>query len=209
MTGVTARIDSFTDAAFAFALSLLVIGSAGAPTDLAQLNAAMADVPTFAIGFGIIAMFWTAHLRWRRLRGEGGTASKLLTLALVFLVLVYVRPLQGMALSLSSYLGGSGTRFTGDLGGLFRIYGAGFAAMSGAVTGLFFEAHRDSRLPAAVRREALGEAVIWGICVATALVSVVLAVAGAGFWAPWTYATLPITIPLAAWRFPWTPVETE
>jgi uncharacterized membrane protein len=205
MAGATSRLDNFTDAAFAFALSLLVIGSNAAPTGLAQLRAAMADVPTFAIGFAIIALFWTAHLRWRRLRGEGGLASRLLTLVLVFLVLVYVRPLQGMALSLSAYLGGSGTRFSGDLGDLFFIYGAGFAAMSLAVAGLFLDANRDQGLGAAARREALGESLIWGVCALTGLISMLLTLTGTDHRAPWVYATLPISIPLAAWLFPWEP----
>lgn len=204
MTGVTGRIDNFTDAAFAFALSLLVIGSNAAPTSLDQLRAAMTDVPTFAIGFAIIAMFWTAHLRWRRLRGEGGWLSQLLTLALVFLVLVYVRPLQGMALSLSSYLGGSGTRFSGDVAGLFLIYGAGFAAMSALVAGLFVEAWRDEAIMPIGRCEALGNALIWGICAATGLVSMLITLTPVlRYAAPWAYATLPLTIPLAAFFFRW------
>ncbi len=200
----TARLDSFTDAAFAFALSLLVIGSNAVPTSLADLRAAVADVPTFAIGFAVIALFWTSHLRWRRLRGAGGAVSMLLTLALVFLVLVYIRPLQGMALSLSSYLGGSGTEFRGDLGGLFLIYGAGFAAMSAVIAALFFEAHRDRHLDPNKRRVALGEAAIWGVCFATGLVSALMTLApGLSFWAPWAYATLPVTIPLSAFHYPW------
>ena len=199
------RLDNFTDAAFAFALSWLLIGQDGAPTSIAELQAGLANLPAFAIGFGIIAMFWVAHLRWRRLRGAGGTLSKVLTLALVFLVLVYIRPLQGMALSLSTYLGGSGTRFIGGLGELFLIYGAGFAAMSATMMGLFFEARRDDAVSPAARREALGEGLIWGMCVATALLSVALAAGGAGFWSPWVYATLPITVPILAWRFPWAP----
>ena len=63
---MTSRLDNFTDAAFAFAVTLLVIGGSEAPTSLAMLARAVAEVPAFAIGFAIIAMFWFAHVRWRR-----------------------------------------------------------------------------------------------------------------------------------------------
>jgi hypothetical protein len=93
----TNRVDAFTDAAFAFAVSLLVIGGAGAPSDLSQLTRALADIPAFAFGFAIIALFWLGHMRWRKLRGAGDSRSLLLTLMLVFLTLIYVQPLRGMA----------------------------------------------------------------------------------------------------------------
>jgi hypothetical protein len=204
MAGATDRLDAFTDAAFAFSLSLLVIGSSAAPTSLTELRAAVADIPAFAIGFGIIAMFWNAHVQWRRLRGEGGWLSYVLTLALVFLVLIYIRPLQGMASSLSTYLGGGGTRFEGNLAGLFLIYGAGFAAMSALTAGLFLDARADTAVDPAMRRRAGGEALIWGVCAATGLVSMLLSsFSGLGVWAAWAYATLPISIPLVASLYPW------
>ena len=67
----TERLDNFTDAAFAFAISLLVIGGAGAPANFEALQAALGDVPAYAFGFAVIAMFWSGHVRWRALRGEG------------------------------------------------------------------------------------------------------------------------------------------
>ena len=92
---MTNRLDAFTDAAFAFAVTLLVIGGSEPPTSVAMLRAAMAEVPAFAIGFAIIAMFWFAHVRWRHYRGEGGWLSMLLSVLLIFLVLIYVQPLRG------------------------------------------------------------------------------------------------------------------
>jgi hypothetical protein len=41
----TARVDAFTDSAFAFAVSLLVIGGSEAPRDLGQLVRALYDIP--------------------------------------------------------------------------------------------------------------------------------------------------------------------
>jgi uncharacterized membrane protein len=204
MADATDRLDNFTDAAFAFSLSLLVIGSNAVPSSLDELRAAVADIPAFAIGFAIVAMFWNAHVQWRRLRGEGRWLSYALTLALVFLVLIYIRPLQGMASSLSTYLGGSGTRFAGDLAGLFLIYGAGFSAMSALTAGLFLDARSDPAVTPDLRRRAGGEALIWAVCAATGLISMLVAlVPGFGIWSAWTYATLPLSIPLTAALYRW------
>ena len=56
---MTSRLDNFTDAAFAFAVSLLVIGGAGAPVDFDRLVLALGDIPASAFGFAVVVMFWT------------------------------------------------------------------------------------------------------------------------------------------------------
>ncbi|MGQ0590088.1 MAG: TMEM175 family protein [Sphingosinicella sp.] len=199
---MTSRLDNFTDAAFAFAVTLLVIGGSEAPSDYAMLSAAVAEVPAFAIGFAIIAMFWFAHVRWRGFRGEGDWLSVLLSVLLVFLVLIYVQPLRAMARSFSSFLGGGGTPFVGDLGDLFFIYGLGFVAMAATTAALFREARRNPELDAGNRHAAQGETRIWLILVATGLVSVLLSrFEATENFAPLAYATLPATIGLFVWRW--------
>ena len=96
--GYDERLDNFTDAAFAFAV--IAAGDrrgrrAGRAFD--QLTGALGDIPAFAFGFAVIAMFWSAHVRWRRLRGDGDRLSTLLTVLLIFLTLIYIQPLRGMA----------------------------------------------------------------------------------------------------------------
>ena len=206
---MTARLDNFTDAAFAFAVTLLVIGGSQAPANHAMLADAVAEVPTFAIGFAIIVMFWFAHVRWRAYRGEGDWLSALLSVILVFLVLIYVQPLRAMARSFATFLGGGGTPFEGDLGNLFLIYGAGFVAMAAATTALFLEARRNSALTDEQRAAVRGETLIWTILVATGLVSMLLALfESTETLAPLAYATLPVTIGLFVWRFDWEGVST-
>lgn len=201
---MTGRLDNFTDAAFAFAVTLLVIGGTEAPASYAMLADAVAEVPTFAIGFAIIAMFWFAHVRWRTYRGEGDWLSALLSVLLVFLVLIYVQPLRAMARSFASFLGGGGAPFEGDLGDLFLVYGAGFVAMAAVTVALFLEARRNPHLTPEFRVAARGEAIIWSILVATGLVSILLAsFESTETLAPLAYATLPVTIGLFVWRFQW------
>ena len=201
---MTSRLDNFTDAAFAFAVTLLVIGGSEPPTSVAMLQAAMAEVPAFAIGFAIIAMFWSAHVRWRHYRGEGGWLSMVLSVVLIFLVLIYVQPLRAMARSFSTFLGGGGTPFQGAVGDLFFVYGLGFVAMAAATAGLFLEAQRRPTIGDEERRSARGEVMIWLILIATGLVSILMTLSReTANFAPLAYATLPISIGLFSWRYDW------
>jgi hypothetical protein len=53
MTSGQGRLDAFTDAAFAFAVTLMVAGTGGMAPDYRQLEAAIAGAPSFAIAFGL------------------------------------------------------------------------------------------------------------------------------------------------------------
>ena len=201
---MTSRLDNFTDAAFAFAVSLLVIGGAGAPADFNALVGALGDIPAFAFGFAVVLMFWFAHVRWRRLRGEGDWRSLLLTLLLVFLVLIYVQPLRAMAAATSIFFTGQGRGFGGDLAGLFAVYGTGFVAMAFTVAGLFAEALRNPDLDRESRAGAKGEVGIWLILAGTGLVSILVSLTPFGKFAAFAYSTLPLTIGLFVARYDWT-----
>ena len=202
--GATARLDAFTDAAFAFAVSLLVIGGAGAPSDFNRLLQALGDIPAFAFGFAVILMFWFGHVRWRILRGEGDGRSLILTLLLIFLVLIYVQPLRAMSAATAIYATGQGSGFRGNVVGLFAVYGTGFVAMALTSAGLFADALRNPGLDSGGRATAKGEIAIWLILAATGLVSVLLSQTRFGQLAAFAYATLPVTIGLFVARYDWT-----
>lgn len=190
----SSRLDSFTDAAFAFAVSLLVIGGARAPENFDALLASLGDIPAFAVGFAVMAMFWLGHVRWRKVRGEGDWLSTLLTLLLVFLTLVYVQPLRAMAAATGLWFTGQGQSFGGSLTGLFAVYGTGFVAMSLTMAALWAEPLRDDRLSREQRANTRGECGIWLILAITGLISVVVSQTRYGQWAAMLYATLPLTI---------------
>ena len=88
------RIEAFVDAAFAFAVTLLVISFDAIPDSVPALVDALKGVPAFAASFALLAMFWWAHASWSRHYGLDDGRSVLLSLVLVFLVLVYVYPLR-------------------------------------------------------------------------------------------------------------------
>ena len=203
---MTGRIDNFTDAAFAFAVTLLVIGGAGAPSTFQQLADALGDIPAFAFGFAVVAMFWTSHLRWRQLRGDGDARSLLLTLLLIFLTLIYIQPLRGMAAATGKWFTGQGEGFGGSLAGLFAVYGTGFVAMALTMAALFSDALRNPALDAEQRAGAAGERIIWLILGLTGIASILVTLTDYGKWAAMLYVTLPVTIGLFTWRHDWTGV---
>jgi uncharacterized membrane protein len=200
---MTSRLDNFTDAAFAFAVSLMVIGGAGAPENFNALIGALGDLPAFAFGFAVMALFWMSHVRWRQIRGEGDWLSTLLTIVLIFLTLVYVQPLRAMASATGLWFTGHGRMFGGSLAGLFAVYGTGFVAMSLTMVALWSEPLRDAGLTQEGRANAKGERGIWLILAVTGLASIAMSMTAYGKWAAMLYATLPVTIGLFVWRHDW------
>ena len=200
----TARLDAFTDAAFAFSVSLLVIGGARAPDDIDTLIRALGDIPAFAFGFAVMAMFWMGHVRWRQIRGsEADWLGTILTLLLIFLTLIYVQPLRAMAAATGIWFTGQGSGFRGNVADLFAVYGTGFVAMSLTMAALFSEAAKRAKLCGEGLCEATGERGIWLILAVTGLASIAMSFTRHGQWAAMLYATLPISIGLYTYRHDW------
>ncbi|RVT90845.1 TMEM175 family protein [Sphingomonas crocodyli] len=206
MTSVSARLDAFTDAAFAFAVTVLMV-SGGMSTEGsdADLMTIVRRIPAFGIGYVIVGMFWFAHVRWRRFRGEGDWRSVLLTFLLIFVVLIYIFPLGAMATDLSSLIFGEPDPDRPSVRMLFTVYGVGFFAMSATTSLLFWDAFVSTELDPALRSPVKGEAIIYAILAGTAVVSTALAMAGGSpaFFAPFIYASLPITIGVFSWFWHW------
>ena len=145
------RLDAFVDAAFAFAVTLLIIASAEPTATIDALWRALGRIPASLGAFALIAMFWLAYREYGRLVPRRDTLSTLNALAIVFTVLVYVFPLRMLIESGFGWLsrgwlpGKEIIRTLDDLRGLFRIYGLGFAILAGLFTALYQHAvnHRD------------------------------------------------------------------
>jgi uncharacterized membrane protein len=100
------RMDAFVDAAFAFAVTLLVVAVGRIPTSVPELALAMRGVPAFAASFMLISRFWQSHRHWSRRYGLEDAKSVRLSLALVFVTLVYVYPLRMVAAVVMAMLSG-------------------------------------------------------------------------------------------------------
>lgn len=178
------RLESFVDAAFAFAVSMLVIAGQQVPDDAVALLKAFQDAPAFAASIGILAIFWRGHWLWSRRYGLEDTTSICISWALIFTVLIYVYPLKlifgGMFHALSN--GHLGRRIEvvtmGQARALFAVYAVGFAALALELLLLNWHAWRRRAPLRLNQREvalARGELLGWGIPCAVGLVSLFIA----------------------------------
>ena len=157
----TTRLEAFVDAAFAFALTLLVISFDAVPQSFDELVVALRAVPAFLFGFCVLAMFWIAHRKWSMRFGLDTTFGTLVSLALIFVLLVYVYPLRAMATAAVSALtnGWLPTAFYIDnvskVRGLFAIYGIGFFVSSFCLVSLNWHALRRANSLALTPEERL------------------------------------------------------
>ena len=178
------RLETFVDAAFAFAMTLLVVSFDAMPESFAQLYDALRRLPAFLAGFAILAMFWHAHHRFSRRFGlEDGTivfASMLLVAATLF----YVYPLRMvMSAAMGFFTGGwAPSEFQVqsfmEFRLIFVIYGVGFAILAGIVAWMNLHALRKAdvlQLDAAERLAAESEVALNLVLVACASTSVAVA----------------------------------
>lgn len=204
------RIETFTDAAFAFALTLLVI-SLEPPTDMAGLRQALHGVPAFLLSAVMLMMFWWGHHQWSRRYGLDDARTVVLSCVLVCTVLVYVYPLRfmfGLMVAWFGQLTGLGDlrlfRIDGpaDVNTIFAIYGVGFTAM--AVSILLLNLHAWTQrevleLDAVERHETRTGIGAWCILSGAGFLSVIVALIAPPSMAGlpgWTYAPLGIVMPV-------------
>jgi uncharacterized membrane protein len=89
------RLEAFSDAAFAFALTLLVV-SLEVPRSYQQLIALLHGSLSFACCFALLVWIWHEHNMFFRRYGLQDQWTVVLNGALLFVVLFYVYPLKFM-----------------------------------------------------------------------------------------------------------------
>ncbi|MBN3034954.1 MAG: DUF1211 domain-containing protein [Bacteroidales bacterium] len=207
------RLETFMDAAFAFATTMLVISVGEVPGNYEELMTALKSVPAFLVSFLVMMLFWSGHRTWSRRYGMEGYGVILTSIGLIFVLLVYIYPLRLMFASMFNWISGgwlpSTFRITrsGELLGLFIVYGLGLTAMSGLMALLYFLAWRSKTglsLNALETIRTQASVTTWGIVSFTGLLSALTAwlmPPGIGVWAATLYVTLPVTVPLAEGYF--------
>lgn len=147
-SGEMTRVEAFSDAVFAFAITLLVV-SLEVPQTFDELAQAMRGFVAFAISFTILVWIWFQHTRFfRRFRmDDAGTVA--VNGVLLFVVVFYVYPMKFLWNLLfamwgdgpTSVAGPEGTRVPiierAQVGDLMMIYAVGFAAIFVALAALY------------------------------------------------------------------------
>ena len=146
------RIEGFSDAVFAFAITLLVV-SLEVPQTFDELLAAMRGFFAFAICFALLLSVWYEHYKYFRRYGLRDTPTVWLNSVLLFLVLFYVYPLKFLFTLVTDELLGFGEKVRLPGGArvemiepsqgplLMAIYGGGFLAVQLVFVLLYLRAY--------------------------------------------------------------------
>jgi uncharacterized membrane protein len=186
------RIEGFTDSVFAFAVTLLVI-ALEVPRTFEGLMDVLRVFPAFIICFAFIMMFWSAHYRFYRRYGIESTFTRLMTIAILVLVLFFVYPLKYLFTLLTVQIFGIELHNAPHLEGrhqvqtLYLIYGLGLAGVWGVYAMMYAHALGRRELlqltgsETVLTRASLFENLIY---VAVCLLSILLALVTNSDWLP-------------------------
>lgn len=196
------RLETFTDAAFAFAATMLAISIDEIPKNYVELIGALKGAPAFAASFGILLLYWRAHQSWSQRYGLQDLPSVLLTFALVLVIMVYVYPLKIMFGAAFGFVSGGWLPSAFEIESIYQfralvsIYGIGFFALCTLIAALFGHAWRQREALEMAPAEAFdtaAEAVAWSIVGLFGVLSMLLAwlLPPEQVWlAPWIYTLL-------------------
>jgi uncharacterized membrane protein len=201
------RLETFIDAAFAFAISMLVIAAQQIPDDIEKLLAAFKNVPTFICSIAVLGIYWRGHWLWSRRFGLEDGASILISWGMIVTILIFIYPLKAIFGAMWFLLsnGAVGQPFSThtteeQVRTIFAIYALGLIVISGGILLLYFRAwqlREPLRLNARERLMTRGELSGWSIPIGVGLVSLVFSFilpAGQISWCGWIYFLMAILI---------------
>jgi uncharacterized membrane protein len=202
-TEMARRLDAFVDAAFAFAVTLLVAGGGDPPTSLAEMRGMFGSAPSYLASFALIVMFWLSYRDLSRLWPMRDGLSTALSLGVVFVVLLYVFPLRLMmeaalhAMSGGFLPGGDLIDSLDDLRFLYVAYGGGCLALSLLFAGLY---RHHLKQGAAGPTQAVSARIWiqnWIILSCASLASIVIALTAPPAFADWGGGFIYMSVPVA------------
>jgi hypothetical protein len=142
------RLEVFIDAAFAFAVTMLVISFDSIPRSYEEVMLAVKSIPAFILAVAQLVWIWHTHNVWSRRFGLDTTYTVFISAALLVVVLIYVYPMRIMAGGMfawisSDYLPSNFNFITLDeLRDMFVFLGIGFIALSAVFVQMYRYATR-------------------------------------------------------------------
>ena len=202
------RLETFIDATFAFAISMMIIAPQQIPDNIDALLGAFKNVPAFVASIIVLGIFWRGHWVWSRRYGLEDGMSILISWAMIVTILIYIYPLKAVFGSMWFFL--SDGRFGHALGArtdaqartLFAIFAIGFTAIALEIVLLNVRAwqlREPLRLNAREKLVTLYEVTGWSMPVGVGIISLVLALTLPREqldWSGWVYFSLAILGPL-------------
>jgi len=202
------RLETFIDAAFAFAITMLVIAAQQIPDDIETLLAAFKNVPAFVASIVVLGIFWRGHWLWSRRYGLEDGVSIFISWAMIVTILIYIYPLKALFSSMWFLLSGGrvghalGPHSESQVRALFAVFALGFSAIALEMVFLNLRAwqlREPLRLNASERLITFHEVAGWSIPVGVGIISLILSV-----WLPrehiewsgWIYFSMAILVPL-------------
>jgi Endosomal/lysosomal potassium channel TMEM175 len=202
------RLETFIDAAFAFAISMLVIAANQIPDEVATLLAAFKNVPAFVASIAVLGIFWRGHWLWSRRYGLEDGISILISWAMLGTILIYIYPLRAIFGSMWSFLSSGrvghalGPRTDAEARALFAIFAIGFTAIALEIVLLNLRAWQlreplrlNEHEKLVTRYEVRGWAVPVGIGLVSLVLALVLPIEELA-WSGWVYFSMIILVPL-------------
>src|SRR5213075_1335683 len=202
------RLETFIDAAFAFAITMLVIAAQQIPDDIETLLAAFKNVLVFVASIIVLGIFWRGHWLWSRRYGLEDGVSIFISWSMIVTMLIYIYPLKAIFSSMWFLLSGGrvghvlGAHSESQVRALFAIFALGFTAIALEMVLLNLRAwqlREPLRLNARERTITSNEIAGWSIPVGVGLVSLVLALCLPRTqieWSGWIYFSMAILVPL-------------
>jgi uncharacterized membrane protein len=141
------RVEGFTDAVFAFAVTLLVVALEG-PHDYIGLRNVLCGFPAFVCCFALLMTFWNAHFRYQRRYGLEDVFTRIMTMGILVLVLFFVYPLKFLFTMVTVNIFGLPLEHAPHLDSreqvqvLYLVYGLGFAGIWGIYAVMYGHALR-------------------------------------------------------------------
>ena len=205
------RLETFIDAAFAFAVTMMVIATERVPDDIDTLLAAFKNVPAFIASVFVLGIFWRGHWLWSRRYGLEDGISSFISWALLVTILIYIYPLKAIFGAMFYQLSGGqlghvlGVRTEVQERALFSIYALGFTALTIEILLLHWRAwqlREPLQLNARERTLTRDHMAGWSIPMSIGIIAVILALtlpANSIAWSAWIYFSMAILVPAHKW----------